>query len=83
MSRGSDYISIARQNVRDFWEAYETLKSMQDEWNAQNYGSTLADGIDANAGITAASVGAVVFDTINAIKTVMDAGSATNITKLL
>ena len=84
MSRQSDYITIVRQKTRDLWSAWLDLKAMQEEWNALDYGTTLADFVGENEGLTAQQVGAVVFDTANAIDTlVMDIGHATNMAKLL
>lgn len=81
--RQSDYISEARKLNKQLWTAWLGLLALQPEWNAEDYGNTLADGIDGNAGITGAQIGAVVFATANAIKTVMDAGNATNIANIL
>ena len=83
MSQESDYISEARKQARNLWNAYLALKGMQSEWNALDYGSTLDDGVDANAGYTADEVGAVVFDTADALTTLFNTGHATNIAKLL
>ena len=82
-TRGSDYITLARQYNRQIWEAINNLKSLQREWNALDYGSTLDAGIGANAGILPAEVGSVVFDTADAMIAVLDAGHATNMSKLL
>ncbi len=83
MPRTTDYITIARQNCRQLWDALNNLEEMQKEWNALDYLNTLPEGTGANAGITAAIVGAAVFDAVTAIRTVMNAGSATNIAKML
>lgn len=83
MSREQDYISEARIATRQLWDAYHKLRTMQTEYNALDYGSQLDAGEGDNEGITAAEVGAVVFDTANAIKAVLDAGHATNLAKLL
>ena len=56
---------------------------MQTEWNAQDYGANLEDGTGENTGIAAADVGSVVFATMDAVKVLMDAGHATNLTNLL
>lgn len=83
-NRDEEYVRIARQKAIQLWNAYQDLRSMQDEWNAQDYGNTLAiDPGGNNADITPSDVGAVVFATADAIKVVMDAGHATNVTKLL
>ena len=82
--RHEEYVRIARQKAIQLWGAYQDLKSMQDEWNAQDYGNTLTiDPGGNNADILPADVGAVVFATADAITVVMNAGHATNVTKLL
>ena len=83
-NRDEEYVRIARQKAIQLWNAYQDLKSMQDEWNAQDYGNTLTiDPGGNNADILPADVGAVVFATADAINVVMNAGHATNVTKLL
>lgn len=85
------YITQARKLTSQFWSAYIALIGMQAQWNALDYGSTLMDGDDsgnvlagsANEEVTAAEVGAVIFDSMNAIKTTLDSGVATNLAKLL
>lgn len=81
--RGQDFITMARQHARELWNALNALEEMQKEWNALDYGNTLPDGEGENTGYTKDEVGAVVFDTANAIRTVMNAGNATNVAKLL
>lgn len=83
MSRESDYISNAREAARQLWDAVNTLVAMQRQWNALDYGNTLPAGEGENAGLTDTEVGAVVFDTANAIVAVFGQGHATNIAKLL
>jgi hypothetical protein len=82
-SRGSDFISEARQANKAIWDNINKLISMQREWNALDYANELQDGVGANEGVTAAEVGAVVFDTADAFVTVLGAGHATNMAKLL
>lgn len=82
-SRGSDYITMVRQYSRQIWEGINALKALQREFNAGDYGNTLADGVGANAGIRKAEVGAVVFDTTDALIGVLDNGHAGNMQKLL
>lgn len=82
-ARQSDYISLARESNRKVWEGINELVALQREWNAEDYGTTLADGVGANEGITKAQVGAVVFDTADALVQVLNAGSATNMANLL
>ena len=82
--QNDDYIAEACRNAKAFWDSYHKLRNMQDQWNALDYGNTLKDGASTLVdGITAAEVGAVVFDAMNAVKTVLDAGNATNISRLL
>lgn len=83
MSREQDFITEAREHNRAVWNGINALKALQREWNALDYGTTLDNGTGDNTGITAASVGAVVFATTDALIAVLDAGSATNMSKLL
>ncbi|MCA9981516.1 MAG: hypothetical protein KDD89_11795 [Anaerolineales bacterium] len=83
MSRQQDFITEARQAATNLYQAIVTLEGLQSEWNAQNYSVTLADGEGENAGYTASEVGSVVFDTANAMRVVLSAGHATNLTNLL
>lgn len=81
--RESDYISTARQAARDFWNAWLALKGLQPEWNALDYSENLTEFVGANDGLAAADVGAVVFDTADAVETLLNTGHATNLAKLL
>lgn len=81
--REQDFITEARSANRAVWEGLLKLKSLQREWNALDYGATLPPGAGENEGVTAAEVGAVVFDTSNALETVLNQGFATNMAKLL
>ena len=83
MSRQSDYISEARAANRKVWDGINALKSLQREYNALDYGNTLPDGSGENEGISKAEVGAVIFDTANALVALLDTGHATNMAKLL
>jgi hypothetical protein len=83
MARGSDYITEARQATRKLWDAVNALKALQLEYNALDYGNTLADGVGENEGYTKAEVGSVVFDTTEAILTLFGQGHSTNVAKLL
>lgn len=82
MARGKVYTDAVRDHTIQFWESFQFLKSQQAEWTAQDYANTLEVGAD-NADVTVVQVGAVVFDTVAAVQTVMDAGHATNVTNLL
>ena len=81
--RPQDYITLARQNNKQLWDALNNLIALQREYNALDYGNTLEDGEGDNTGITKAEVGAVVFDTANALAAVLAAGHSTNMAKLL
>lgn len=83
MAREQDFITEVRTASRAIWDAINTLKGLQTEWNALDYSNELDPGEGDNAGITAAEVGAVLFDTTNAFQTVLNAGHATNMAKLL
>ncbi|MBK9496830.1 MAG: hypothetical protein IPO08_20455 [Xanthomonadales bacterium] len=82
-ARDSAYITAARQNTRQLWEAINNLVELQRQWNALDYGASLTPGVGENDGIVASDVGAVVFDTANAMVGVLNTGHATNVAKLL
>jgi hypothetical protein len=84
-ARKSDFISEAREAARDLWNAQQKFIGLQAEWNGQDYGNTITaeDFSGSNEGLTTANIGAVVFDTANAVQAVMAAGHATNVTNLL
>lgn len=82
-NRQQDYITEARQAAQALWAAVLQLEAMQAEWNALDYGNTLADGEGANAGYTKAEVGSVVHDTTNALRALFQQGHGTNIANLL
>lgn len=77
--REAEYISDVKAANTAIWEGINQLVALQREWVALDYGNTL----DASGGVTAADVGAVVFDTANALVAVLNAGHATNMAKLL
>jgi len=83
MSREQDFITEARQASRAIWDGINALVALQREWNALDYGNTLDAGEGDNTGITASEVGAVVFDSANALVGVLNAGHATNMANLL
>lgn len=82
-NRKSDYITIARENTRQLWDAVNELKALQLEWQALDYGTTLPDGEGENTGYASAAVGAVVFATTDAILALFAGGHATNLANLL
>lgn len=83
MSRQNDFIGEARSAASDLYNAVIKLEGLQSEWNALDYGNTLVDGFGEHEGYTKAKVGAVVFDTANAMRVMLDAGNATNLCNLL
>jgi hypothetical protein len=83
MARGNNFITEVRNANKQVWDGINNLVELQREWNALDYGSTLANGVGSNEGIAASFVGAVAFDSANAFVTVLNAGHATNMAKLL
>ena len=87
MDRQQQFITEVRELNRQVWDGIAKLKAKQREWNALDYGNTLEDGMNngaiTNAGVTRTEVGSVLFDTVNAMEAVLDAGHATNMAKLL
>lgn len=81
--RPQDYITLARQYNKAIWDGINGLIALQREWNALDYGNTLEDGAGENEGVSKAEVGSVVFDTANAMATLLGTGHATNMAKLL
>ena len=82
-NRQQDYMTLAKQHNKAVWDGINALVALQREWNALDYGNTLPDGEGFNEGIVRSEVGAVVFDTANAMVAVLSAGNATNMAKLL
>ena len=85
-NRQEDYISLVREANRKIWEGINTLVGLQREWNALDYNGTpgLATPTEGeNEGITKADVGAVTFDTANALVALLATGYATNMAKIL
>jgi hypothetical protein len=83
MAREQDYYTLARQANTAIWDALNDLVALQREWDAMDFGNTLEPGAGANDGLTKTEIGAVVFDTTNAMLAVLAAGHATNMAKLL
>lgn len=84
--RESDYVTRVRDANREAWNAIRKLKALQLEWNALDYSTTLGPEVfddGEHEGLTAAYVGSVVFDTANAIETLLSTGHATNMARLL
>jgi len=81
--RQQDFYTLARNHSKAIWDGINALVALQREWQALDYGNTLEPGAGANAGLTDTEVGAVVFDTANAMVAVLAAGHATNMARLL
>lgn len=81
--REQAYYNDVRNANQAVWDGINKLVALQREYNALDYGNTLDAGEGPHAGITKAEVGAVVFDTANALVAVLGAGHATNMAKLL
>jgi hypothetical protein len=79
MSRKEEYIADVRRMNRALWDNLNAIEALQAEWNALDYGSTLG----THDGLTPTDVGAVVFDSVNALRATLAAGHATNMAKLL
>jgi len=85
MARTEDFISEARQHATALFDSIYALIALQAEWNALDYGTgtNLPDGTGSNEGYTKTEVGAAVFDTANAMVTLLGQGHGTNLAKLL
>lgn len=83
MTRHQDFITLARQHSKSVWDGIQALVAMQAEWDALDYGNTLADGVGANDGITKAEVSAVVNTTADAFVILLGQGHGTNMARLL
>lgn len=85
-AKASDFYSNARTFARMIHEGITGLRNLQPQFNYGGYGpagaNPLPNGTGANEGITAAEVGAAVFDTADALKTVLDNGHGANLEKL-
>jgi hypothetical protein len=68
---------------KKLWDALNELVKLQDEWTGNDYGTSLPAGSGTHEGVTKSELGAVVFDTRNAIETLLDGGHRTNMAKLL
>lgn len=85
MARKSDFVAEVRRDVALITEGLSDLLAKQTEWAALDYGTSMEpeDLEGSSAAVLPADVGAVVFDTANALKAVLNAGHATNLYKLL
>lgn len=50
-NRHTDYISAVREANRQVWDGINTLKALQREWQALDYGNTLPDGEGGERGV--------------------------------
>lgn len=82
-TRPQDYYTLVREANRKVWEGVKELLGLQAEWNAGDYLNNLPPGSGANDGITSTELGAVVFDTADALETLLQGGHAANMQKLL
>lgn len=83
MNQSENYYNNVRNANRQIWDGLHALLALQAQHTALDYGTALPDGEDNNKGLTKVEVGAVTFDTANALKAVLNAGHATNMAKLL
>lgn len=81
--RSQDFYAEVRQQNRNIWNGINALISLQREYTANDFGNTLPDGTDEHDGLDRTEIGAVVFDTADALAAVLNAGHATNMAKLL
>lgn len=79
MARTQDFVSEAQAHTRILWNALNALEVMQREAMALDYATTLG----TQNGLESADVIAVVFTTVDAMRTLLNAGHATNMAKLL
>jgi hypothetical protein len=77
------FYSEARQATTQLAAAHQKLVALQSQWNNLDYGNTLEPGDGIHFGLTGVEIGAVVFDTANAVTAVMTAGHGTNVSRLL
>ena len=85
MSRKSDYVAEARRETTQLIDALDRLRAKQYEWTALDYGTTMTDEdlIGVADGLVPSDIGAVIFDTVNAIDALLQEGHATNLYKLV
>lgn len=77
--RKAEYVVDVQRMTRAIWDNLNALQALQAEWVALDYGTTLGTHED----LLPAEVGAVVFDTANALRATLASGHATNMAKLL
>ena len=76
--RDADYVAAVKAANQKIWDGINELVASQRQWNALDYGNTLAV-----QDVVPADIGAVVLDTAAAMIAVLNAGHATNMAKLL
>ena len=81
--RDQEFIQEARNGAKMVLDGINILKGLQPEWNYRDYANTLDDGTNENSGITRAEVGPAIFDSADAIITVLGNGHGTNLAKLI
>lgn len=82
-ARQQDYITSVRAANKAVWDGILKLKALQREWNSNDYGNTLGDGIGSNDEISGAEIGAVVFDAADALEAVLATGVGGNMAAIL
>jgi hypothetical protein len=83
LSREDQFILEVQYAARQLWLSIHKLGILQDEWTARDFTNTLSPGVTLSNYPSVADLGAVVYDTCNALKAVLNAGHATNVTKVL
>jgi hypothetical protein len=83
LSREDQFVLETQYAAKQLWLAIHKLESLQAEWTARDFTNTLQSGITLPKHPAVADLGAVVYDTCNALKAVLNAGHATNVAKVL
>ena len=73
---------LVREYARQLLSGLHGLEAMQTRWNALDSGNAMIAGEGSFNGLVAADVGAVVFDTANAVRGLLNAGHGTNLSKV-
>jgi hypothetical protein len=79
MTRKESFVADARRYSRAIWDGLNALEALQHEATALDYVNTLG----TQDGLESADVIAVVFATADALRTLLNAGHATNMAKVL
>lgn len=75
--------TMARAFAHQLLDAIHGLEAMQTRWNSLDSLNTMIPGEGVHLGLTRVELGAVIFDTANAARALLDAGHGTNLSKLL